>query len=318
VTDETTLEPCGEPGTTPVVGAEAELPPAARASGTLVLLALLVVYLVWGSTYLGIRFALKGYPPLFFPAIRFIFAGGVLLAAMKLRGAKMPTAKQWLNVSILALLLLIVGNGGVVLAERSVGSGLAATAVATVPLWTALFGMFWGQAPTRPQWLGLFVGFAGVVVLNLGSDLSGDLFAAALLVASSVSWSYGSLLGKRMDLPAGLVNPGAQMLSGGLMFLLLSALHGDAWTLVPSMTAFLWVLYLSVAGSILAFSAFVFLMHNTNVALATSYSYVNPVIAVLLGAVFAGEAITRGSIVAMALVVVGVALILLFSPRDGH
>lgn len=329
MTDESVLESCGEPGTTAVVGAEAEVAPAARSGRGMVLLALLTVYIVWGSTYLGIRFALgqgsdvsghplAGYPPLFFPALRFIFAGGVLLLAMKLRGAAMPTLRQWRNVSILAVLLLICGNGCVVWAEQSVGSGLAATAVATVPLWTALIAAFWGQAPTRMQWVGMLVGFAGVVVLNLRSDLSGDLLAAGLLVFSSLTWSYGSLLGKRMDLPQGLVNPGAQMLSGGLMFLAISALHGDSWKLVPSLQAAFWVMYLSVLGSIVAFSAFIFLMHNANVSMATSYSYVNPVIAVLLGVAFGGEHINSSSVVAMALVVAGVALILFASPRDAH
>jgi drug/metabolite transporter (DMT)-like permease len=282
------------------------------------LLALLTVYIVWGSTYLAIRFALEAYPPLFFPALRFIFAGGVLIAFTRLRGAALPTPKQWGNAALLAFMLLIVGNGCVVWAEQTVGSGLAATAVATVPLWTALFGMFWGEAPTRMQWAGLVVGFLGIVVLNLRSDLSGNLTAALLLVASAVSWSYGSLLGKRIDLPKGLMNPGAQMFCGGLMFLPLSALMGEHWVLVPSIQGALWVLYLAVLGSIVAFSAFVYLMSNTNVALATSYSYVNPVIAVLLGIGFGGESFTRDTLIAMALVVAGVALILAFTPRNGR
>lgn len=315
MTKESTLEPCGEPGTTPVV-ATARHP--AHGLGGMVLLTLLTVYIVWGSTYLAIRFALAAYPPLFFPALRFIFAGGVLILFTAARGTKLPTARQWANSSLLAFLLLIIGNGGVVWAEQSVGSGLAATAVATVPLWTALFGMFWGEAPTRMQWAGLVVGFIGIVVLNLRSDLSGNLTAALLLVASALSWSYGSLLGKRIELPSGLMNPGAQMFSGGLMFLLLSALRHESWVLVPNFKAAFWVLYLAVLGSIIAFSAFVYLMNNANAALATSYSYVNPVIAVLLGVAFGGEIVTRDTLVAMGLVVAGVALILAFTPRNGR
>jgi drug/metabolite transporter (DMT)-like permease len=313
VTKESTLEPCGEPGTTAVIAAPAGHP--SRVLGGMALVALLTVYIVWGSTYLAIRFALQAYPPMFFPALRFLFAGGVLLTVMKLRGAALPTPRQWRNAAILAFLLLIVGNGGVVLAEQSVGSGLAATAVATVPLWTALFGMFWGETPNRLQWLGMVVGFAGIVVLNLGSDLSGDLSAALLLVASAVCWSYGSLLGKRIDLPAGLMNPAAQMFCAGFLFLFASALRGEHWVLAPSAKALLWVLYLAVFGSIIAFSAFVYLMNTTPAALATSYSYVNPVIAVLLGVAFGGETVTHASLVAMALVVTGVALILAFTPR---
>lgn len=315
MTKESTLEPCGEPGTTPVV-APAPHPP--HGIGGMVLLALLTVYIVWGSTYLVIRFALAAYPPLFFPALRFLFAGGTLMLISRLRGIAMPTRRQWANSALLGFMLLIVGNGCVVWAEQSVGSGLAATAVATVPLWTALFGMFWGESPTRMQWLGLVVGFIGIVVLNLRSDLSGNLTAALLLVASALSWSYGSLLGKRIDLPAGLMNPGAQMLTAGLMFLPLSAIAGESWTLIPDWKAAFWVLYLAVLGSIVAFSAFVYVMNNANAALATSYSYVNPVIAVLLGVAFGGEVITRDTLIAMALVVAGVALILAFTPRNGR
>ena len=314
MTKESTLEPCGEPGTTPVV-ATARHP--SHGLGGMVLLTLLVVYVVWGSTYLVIRFALAAYPPLFFPALRFLFAGGTLVLLSKLRGTALPTRRQWANASLLALMLLLIGNGCVVWAEQSVGSGLAATAVATVPLWTALFGMFWGEAPTRMQWVGLVVGFIGILVLNLRSDLSGNLTAALLLVASALSWSYGSLLGKRIDLPSGLMNPGAQMLTGGVMFLVLSGLKGESWVLVPDWHAALWVLYLAVLGSIVAFSAFVYLMSHANAALATSYSYVNPVIAVLLGVAFGGESVTRDTLIAMALVVAGVALILAFTPRNG-
>lgn len=315
MTKESTLEPCGEPGTTPVV-ASARHP--AHGLGGMVLLAMLTVYIVWGSTYLVIRFALAAYPPLFFPALRFLFAGGTLMLISRLRGVALPTRRQWTNATLLGFMLLIVGNGCVVWAEQSVGSGLAATAVATVPLWTALFGMFWGESPTRMQWFGLIVGFVGIVVLNLRSDLSGNLTAALLLVASAVSWSYGSLLGKRIDLPAGLMNPGAQMLTAGFMFLPLSAIAGESWVLVPDWKAAFWVLYLAVLGSIVAFSAFVYVMNNANAALATSYSYVNPVIAVLLGVAFGGEVITRDTLIAMALVVAGVALILAFTPRNGR
>lgn len=285
--------------------------PVSKAS---VLLSLLIVYVVWGSTYLAIRFALQGYAPLFFPGVRFVFAGSLLLAWLLLRGAPWPSLKQWLNATLIGVLLLILGNGLVVLAERSVGSGLAATAVATVPLWAALFGMFWGHMPARMQWLGLALGFAGILVLNMDKALSGSPAAALMLLVASVSWSFGSLLSRRIDLPPGLMGAACEMLSAGLLFLLLSRLRGEPWVLVPSQEAFLALAYLGVFGSLVAFSAYIHLNNNSTPAFSTSYAYVNPVIAVILGVLLGGETIGSDGLIAIALVLVGVALIIWFNP----
>jgi drug/metabolite transporter (DMT)-like permease len=316
----TTLDPSGEPCTTPVVNADTVPEPlhAAAPSRGLVVLALLMVYIVWGSTYLAIRFALDGYAPLFMPALRFLAAGAILFAVMCLRGAALPTARQWRNAALIGVLLLGGGNGCVVFAERWVGSGLAATAVAAVPLWAAVFGSLRGFVPTRLQWLGLAVGFAGIVILNLGGDLSGNWMAALLLIVAPISWAYGSVLSKRIDLPAGLMNPAAQMITGGALFLLASAIAGEHWTLAASPRAIASVAYLAIFGSVTAYSAYIFLVHNTTPALATSYAYVNPLVAVLLGLLFAGETVTTVGVVAMGLVLGGVALIVAFDSQHSH
>jgi len=320
VSRQAALDPGGEPCTTAVVdaGTVPELPHAAAPSRGLLVLALLTVYVIWGSTYLAIRFALRGYAPMFFPGLRFICAGTALLAIMRLRGTPLPTARQWANAALIGFLLLCVGNGGVVLAERSVSSGLAATAVATVSLWAAIFGSFSGLKPTMPQWLGLAIGFAGVVVLNFSADLSGSPAAAVLLGMAAMSWAFGSVLSKRIDLPVGLMNPAAQMIAAGVLFLIVSRISGESWVLAPSTQALGALLYLAIFGSLIAYSAYIFLVHNTTPALATSYAYVNPVVAVLLGLSFGGETITTGSVIAMVLVLGGVALIVAFNPRDGH
>lgn len=285
--------------------------PATAAS---ILVALLVVYVVWGSTYFAIRLALHGYAPFFFPGLRFLFAGSLLYAVLRLRGAPRPTFKQWGNAALIGMLLLIFGNGFVVLAERSVGSGLAATAVATVPLWSALFGLFWGQRVAPMQLLGLALGFGGIVVLNFDAGMAGDHAAAALLAIAAVSWSFGSLLSRRVDLPPGLMGAACEMATAGLMFLAVSALRGERWQLFPSAEAFATLAYLAVFGSMLAFSAYMYLNAHTTPALATSYAYVNPVIAVALGVLLGGETIGRSGYVAIALVLAGVALIILFNP----
>jgi drug/metabolite transporter (DMT)-like permease len=288
---------------------------ARSASGTSIIASLLILYVVWGSTYLAIRFALHGYAPMFFPGVRFLTAGTVLYTFLRLRGAPNPPLRQWFSAGLIAITLLIVGNGFVVMAERSVSSGFAALAVATVPLWSALFGMFWGEKPAGLQWLGLVIGFAGIVVLNLDDSLTADPLAAVLLATAAVSWSLGSAWARRIDVPPGLMGAACEMLLGGVLFLIISAIRGESWVLIPSTEAFSALLYLTVFGSLIAFSAYVHLNAHTSAAFSTSYAYVNPVIAVVLGVLLGGETISRNGYVAMVLVLIGVAMIIWFNPR---
>ncbi len=278
-----------------------------------VLLALLTVYIVWGSTYLAIRIALEGYAPLFFPGVRFVVAGSVLLVVLLIGGTPLPTLRQALNAAAIGFLLLNVGNGGVVLAERHVGSALAATAVATVPLWAALVAGFWGAWPVRLQWVGLALGFAGIVVMNFGGDFAANPLSAALLILASVTWAFGSVWSRRIDLPKGLMSSACQMLAAGLLFLIASAASGEHWQLASTPRATGALLYLILMGSLLAFSAYMFLVQNVSAALATSYAYVNPVVALLFGATLGGEHFAGTDFIAIALVLAGVALIVLTS-----
>jgi drug/metabolite transporter (DMT)-like permease len=278
-----------------------------------IVLALLTVYLVWGSTYLAIRVALEGYAPLFFPGIRFIVAGTVLFGVLLTRGTPPPTWRQVLNASAIGFLLLNIGNGAVVLAERKVGSALAATAVATVPMWAALCAGFWGSWPVRAQWVGLALGFAGIVVMNLGGDFAVNPLSATLLIAASVAWAFGSVWSRRIDLPKGLMSSACQMLAAGVIFLVASAASGERWQLVSTPHAIAALLYLILFGSLLAFSAYMFLVQNVAPALATSYAYVNPVVALLLGATLGGEHFVGTDLIAIAFVLAGVALIVLTS-----
>lgn len=287
-----------------LVAAPARLP-------LLVWLCLGAVYVVWGSTYLAIRFALEAYPPMFFPALRFLVAGAILFAFLVARGAAWPTARQWRNAAVIGFLLLNVGNGAVVFAQRSVGSGLAATAVATMPLWAALAGGIWGQWPARLQWLGLVIGFAGIVLLNLDGEFAAHPLAAGLLLAASMSWAFGSVWSRRLDLPKGPMSTACQMLIAGALFLMVSALRGESWQIVTTPKAMAAVAYLAIFGSVLAFSAYIWLVQNVSPQLATSYAYVNPVIALLLGVALAGETVTDSEGLAIALVLAGVVMIVL-------
>lgn len=270
---------------------------------------LLAVYLVWGSTYLGIRYALEGFPPLLMAGIRFIVAGAALYLWLRLRGLPAPTGCQWANATVMGALLLGVGNGMVCVAQQRVSSGLAAIAVASMPLWAALFGALYGRRYRALEWIGVLVGFAGVVGLNLGVELRAQTWAALALLLAPVGWAFGSVWSRGRDLPPPLMSTAAQMLCGGVLLGIAAWLHGERIDAVPPPAAILAVVYLAVFGSIVAFGAYIWLLNNVRPALATSYAYVNPPIAVALGALLAGERVGAPTIVAMAVILVGVVLI---------
>lgn len=288
-------------------------------AGWAVAAALAIVYVVWGSTYLGIRFALEGgFPPLLaVSGSRFVVAGTVLFAILRLRGVAAPTWAQWKNLAVMGALLLLMGNGMVVLAEETVSSGLAAVAVASVPLWMGLFGAMRGQHPSRGEWLGIVVGFTGVVWLNAGGSLTATPGGLVLLLLAPIAWAYGSVWSRGRDLPSPFMAAAAQMLLAGLMLMAVGLLRGErfdnAWTTQGALA----VAYLAVFGSIIAFTAYVWLLHNVRAVLAGSYAYVNPVIAVALGAWLAGERFSAGEFGAMAVILAGVVIITLAKARRG-
>ena len=293
-----------------------ESPSAAPRSG-LVVLALLLVYVVWGSTYLGIRLALEGgaLPLTMVSGGRFIIAGTLMYAVLRWRGSPAPTRRQWRNLAIMGLTMLVLGNGMVVLAERTVSSGLAATAVASVPLWMALFGAMRGTHASRGEWLGIAIGFLGVVWLNAGSSLTASPQGLILLLIAPIGWAFGSVWARGLDLPNPFMTAAGQMLCGGVMLVALGLVTGERPTAWPSMNGLLAVAYLCVFGSIVAFTAYVWLLHNVRPALAASYAYVNPVIAVMLGALIGHERFGLHDIAAMVVILVGVLVLTLARTR---
>lgn len=286
--------------------------PAAPKSG-LVVLALFLVYVVWGSTYLGIHLALEsGLPPLsVISGTRFVIAGAVLYAFLRWRGMPAPTRVQWPTLAVMGLCLLFFGNGMVVMAERDVSSGLAAVAVASVPLWMALFSAFRGDKVTRGEWLGIGIGFIGVVWLNAGSSLTATPKGLVFLLIAPLGWAAGSIWSRGRDLPSPFMTAAGQMLCGGVILVLVGLLRGervDGW---PNMQGVLSVGYLTVFGSIIAFTAYVWLLQNVRPVLAGSYAYVNPVIAVALGTWIAHERFSTSDIGAMVVILAGVVVITL-------
>ncbi|MHB8679626.1 MAG: drug/metabolite exporter YedA [Rudaea sp.] len=277
----------------------------------LVPLALAGVYLIWGSTYLAIRIGVADYPPFLMAAIRFPIAGGLMYAFLRWRGVAAPTRQQWFNCLVTSTLLLGLGNGLVCYAEQTVPSGIAAVAVASVGLFMAIFAGLYGQWPNRLEWLGLIVGFGGVIVLNLGNGLRSSPLGAAALVLAAIGWAFGSIWSRRRDMPAPAMGAAAQMLCGGIPLGLMALAGGERMPHLPSLHATLALTYLIVAGSILGFTAYVYLLHNVRPALATSYAYVNPPVAVLVGVVLGGESVHALDIAGTVVILAGVVAITL-------
>ena len=274
-------------------------------------LALAALYLIWGSTSLAIRFALEGgFPPFMLGGIRFLIAGGLMFAVLRLRGTPAPTRAQWANLAVMGLLLLAFGNGMVNLAEQTVSSGLAAVAVASAPIWMGVFAMLRGDKPTRSEWIGIAIGFVGVVWLNAGGTLSASMKGLVALLVASLAWSFGSIWSRGRDLPAPFMAAAGQMLCGGMIMLGMALITGERMAL-PTPKGLAAFAYLVVAGSIVGFSAYIWLLHHVRPALASSYAYVNPAIAVVLGAWLAGERASPAELGAMGVILAGVVVITL-------
>jgi drug/metabolite transporter (DMT)-like permease len=295
---------------------------------TRIVAAFAVVYVVWGSTYLAIRFALETLPGFAMAGVRFLVAGAIVYAWARARGVPRPTAVEWRSAAIVGALLLLGGNGAVVWAERTVASGPAALLIATMPLWVVL--LEWARpGGSRPGLVvlgGLFFGFIGLAVLidPVGALASGSLDprGALVLVAGSLSWSIGSTLAPRLGLPRSLLLATAmEMIAGGVLLLGLAAVTGELAQVdlaAASMRSIVSFVYLVVFGSILAFNAFVYLLQVQPPARVATYAYVNPVVAVFLGWLLAGEPVDARVVTATAIIVAAVAMVTLgrSTPRD--
>ncbi|KQN62907.1 drug/metabolite exporter YedA [Erwinia sp. E602] len=274
--------------------------------------ALFSLYFIWGSTYLVIRIGVESWPPLLLAGLRFSLAGAVLLAFLLLRGEKLPSLRASLNAAIVGVLLLAMGNGAVTVAEHQhVPSGLAALMVATVPLFAMCFSRLFG-IPTRwIEWLGIAVGLAGIILLNSSGHLAGNPWGAVIILIGSMTWAFGSVWGSRIVLPNGMMAGAVEMLAAGAVLLIASTISGEQLTQKPALSGFLSLGYLALFGSVIAINAYMFLIRNVSPAVATSYAYVNPVVAVLLGIAFAGESLIAREWLALAIIVFAVVLVTL-------
>ena len=302
--------------------------PASMSHGLRLAAAFGAVYLIWGSTYLGIRLAIDTIPPLTMAGVRFVIAGTLMYGWMRWRGARQrlpgqrlprPSAVHWRSALILGGLMLLGGNGGVTWAEQRVPTGLVALLIGTVPLWMALLEALrrGGTRPAGRTVLGLVLGFGGVAwLVGPGTRLAGpgvDLVGAGVVLAGALAWAAGSLYSRRAPQPAGgLTGTAMEMQAGGVLLLLAGGLSGEWQRLnlaAVSLQSLLAMGYLVIFGSIVAFTAYLWLLRNTTPARASTYAYVNPVVAVFLGWAVLGEALTPQIGLAMVVILAGVVLI---------
>jgi drug/metabolite transporter (DMT)-like permease len=275
---------------------------------------LVVTWLVWGSTYLVIRFALAGFAPYFLMGSRFVVAGGLLLAWQLSRRAPLPTALEWRNALLVGTLMLGGGMGGVAYAEQTIASGLVVAFIAVIPLLLVLINLVFGVHPHRSELLAVVVGLAGVVMLTQGPGLHGSPSGLLAIMVGTTGWALGSVLAQRgFTLAQGATGFATEMLAGGLVLLLISAVRGESWDLPLQAGHWLAWLYLVVFGSLIAFSAYMLLLARTSASLAASYSLVNPVVALLLGVTVGAETVSGWEWLSSGIVMIGV--VLLFAGR---
>lgn len=273
---------------------------------------LAATWFIWGSTYLGIKFALVSFPPFLQNGTRFLLAGSLLLLWARWRGQAMPTLIQWRNALVVGSLMLAANVGGVAYAEQTLASGLVVAFIAIVPALITVASLPFGIRPTRMEVIGIALGFFGVLLLVRGAGFTSSPIGVLAIVTAAVGWSSGSVLSQHVLrlAPASAGFASAMLCAGGVLTTL-SLLTGETCTWPPQSLAVGAWLYLSLFGSVIAYSAYMTLLATTRPALATSNSFVNPVIAMLLGVSLGGEVVTTGEWVAVGIIVLGVTVLVL-------
>jgi drug/metabolite transporter (DMT)-like permease len=285
----------------------------------LIIAAFAAVYLIWGSTYLGVHFAVQTIPPFLMMGSRFTLAGIILILVARLSGAQWPTQRQWVHGSIAGALLFLINNGIVVWSAQHLPSGVLSLIVAVVPMWFALLEwLVLHQRPSAGVIVGLLLGFGGLTLLITPDRMVGGTelaqLASVIVVFGTMAWAGGSIFSRRADLPANpSMSTGVQLLTGGLMLVLLDVLTGEYQRFqiaVVSWQSFLAWTYLWLFGSIVAFSAYTFLLRTRPMTQTATYAFVNPMVALVLGALFANEELTGRTLLAAGIIVASVALII--------
>jgi len=289
--------------------------PEPRSMSRATVLSLLAVYVIWSSTYFAIHVAVEHVPPLLMGGLRYLVAGAALLVIARAQGLVIPDRRAWLRALGAGFLLFVVGNGFVAIASRHISSGVVAVVCGTMPLWGAVMGPLLGVPASRREWAGPGLGALGAAVLRLGDELRGDLGATARLVLAPFGWALGSLLVRRWDVGKGVMGAATQTLAGGAAMTLVGLGLGERLPAAIPSSALLAMAYLVVFGSVAGFAAYHHLLVHARPALAMSYAYVNPVLAVLLGVLAGGETVGWHTLAGLLLIVGAVVAIVSRPPR---
>jgi drug/metabolite transporter (DMT)-like permease len=249
----------------------------------LVVACLFSVYVIWGTTYYALKVGLEGMGPYFLIGTRFLVAGALSMGWLQLRGEPLPTVRQWRGAALLAFLLLVVSMGSVTVAEKWVSSGATVALISLVPLAVTLWSIAFGSRPKALEWAAIVLGAVGTCVMIMGEDLRARPLGTVLLLLAITSWSLGTVLSRRIETPPGAMGFAAEMLAGGVMALLVSLLLRERWNFAPPANVWWAWSYLVVFGSLIAFSAYRYLVDHVSPTLATSYAYINPVVGLLVG-----------------------------------
>jgi drug/metabolite transporter (DMT)-like permease len=283
------------------------------------LVAFFLIYFIWGSTYLAIRYAIETMPPFLMAGTRFFAAGLLMFAFMRLKGVANPNRWQWLHLSVIGTFMFLGGNGLVVWAEQYINSGLAALLVSTLPLWLILLDWLWakGPAPSHMAMIGITLGIAGTVLLVDPARIVGSsihLPGAALVVLASLLWAIGSIYSKKIQQPASIfMSAACQMIGGGISLLLVAFMLGETQQFdlgAVSDVSLVGFLYLLVFGSMIAISAYVWLLQNASAARVSTYAFVNPAVAIFLGWLLADEELNLHILLGAGIILAGVFLVI--------
>jgi drug/metabolite transporter (DMT)-like permease len=297
-----------------------------RSQATWVALAFAAIYFIWGSTYLSIRIAVETMPPFLMAGVRFVIAGAILYGLARARGDSGPVRIHWRSAFIIGGLLLLGGNGGVTFALQTVPSGTAALLVAMIPLWMVLINWLrpGGTRPTKRVFVGLGLGFAGITILIGPQNIAGGgqipVAGALIIVLATLAWATGSLYSRSANMPdSPFVSTAMEMLAGGALLLLAGSAAGEWSTLDVtqiSLRSLIALIYLIFMGSIIAFTAYIWLLQVSTPARVSTYAFVNPVVAVFLGWAILDEALTANTLIAAAVIISGVALITTYKSTE--
>jgi len=283
-------------------------PSSAPVARWLVIACLLAMYIVWGTTYFAAKVGLEEADPFFLLGTRFLVAGGLLFAYLVITGHPLPTARQWRNASLLGFLLLAVGVCSVVTSEQWLSSGSVVALISVLPLATAIWSGVFGEWPAAGEWSAIALGTVGTLVMILGRDMQASVLGVGLVLLGVMGWSLGTAVSRRINVPKGAMGFAAELLAGGVIVLIISLVLGESWSL-PTTGRVWWAwIYLTILGSLVAFSAYRYLVERVSPTLAATYAYVNPPVALFVGWWLGAETFSVNVLVGCPIVLAAVAL----------